>query len=160
MKMIFRKLNYRLVLLPVMLVFIACSTDVAYHENKVVDENGWHADSLITFQFDIGDTISGYNINISTRNLDAYPYSNIWFFVNITAPDLSVVSDTIEYQLAETNGKWLGTGTGGVYSNEFSFRQNVFFPVVGTYSIDIKHGMRNKSLNGICDIGLSVEKKN
>lgn len=155
-----RKLKYICFLLTVLLVFVACSSNTTYHENKMVGKPDWHADSILTFRFDVSDTISVYNINISTRNLEAYPYSNIWFFVKITAPDLSEVSDTVEYQLAETSGKWLGTGTGGVYSNQFTFRKNIFFPLAGSYTIDIQHGMRNKSLKGISDIGLSVEKNN
>lgn len=146
--------------MPVLLVFVACSSNTMYHENKMVDKTVWHADSVLTFRFDVSDTVSLCDINISTRNLEAYPYSNIWFFVKITAPDSSMVSDTVEYQLAEASGKWLGTGTGGVYSNQFVFRKNIFFPMEGNYTIDIQHGMRNKSLNGISDIGLAVEKKN
>jgi gliding motility-associated lipoprotein GldH len=155
-----RKLKYRCFLLPVLLVFVACSSNTMYHENKMVSNTVWNADSVLTFQFDVSDTVSLYDINISTRNLEAYPYSNIWLFVKITAPDLSVVSDTIDYQLAETSGKWIGTGTGGVYSNQFAFRKNIYFPLTGSYTIDIQHGMRNTSLKGISDIGLSVEKNN
>ncbi|MDA3879106.1 MAG: gliding motility lipoprotein GldH [Prolixibacteraceae bacterium] len=155
----FSKSLYQFCLVLVLFVMASCNSRTVYHENLATGNPDWHADSLLTFRFSIDDTVSLYNINISTRNLGAYPYSNIWFFINIVAPDSSMIADTVEYQLAEASGKLLGTGTGGVYSNQFSFRENVFFPVSGIYEISIQHGMRNESLKGISDVGLVIEKK-
>ncbi|HKK82580.1 MAG TPA: gliding motility lipoprotein GldH [Prolixibacteraceae bacterium] len=142
-----------------LMLFVSCQQRSVYQEYQTVDSNGWHADSVLSFNFEIEDTTETYRILFNNRNLDSYPYQNIWLFVEIMAPDSSLVFDTIEYQLARPNGKWVGEGTSGVYDTRLIYRDNVYFPLSGSYTFDVKHGMRNNKLKGISDFGLSVEKR-
>ncbi len=120
---------------------------------------GWNKDSLAVFSFEIEDSTLRYNLLLSSRNLESYPYSNLWLFVEVLSPNSITISDTIEYKLAEANGKWTGKGTGGVYLNQFGYRSNVFFPQKGTYTVTVQHAMRNNDLKGLKDIGLRIEKR-
>ncbi|MCF8361589.1 MAG: gliding motility lipoprotein GldH [Prolixibacteraceae bacterium] len=142
-----------------LMIFVSCKQKSVYHEYQPVNQNGWHADSVLTFNFSIEDTTETYRILFNNRNLESYPYQNLWLFVEIMAPDSTIVHDTLEYQLAQPNGKWLGKGTSGVYDTRLMYRENVYFPRSGNYTFFIKHGMRNKKLKGISDIGLSIEKR-
>lgn len=140
-------------------LIISCTKKGNYEEYRKVNPSGWQQDSVAVFKFDIQDTKSIYNISLNIRNSGEYPYSNVWMFIDISAPDNSSVKDTVEFQLALPNGKWIGKGTSGIYSCQFPYRNNVFFPVAGTYSLKIKHGMRNESLKGISDVGIRIDKR-
>lgn len=140
-------------------LFFACKTDKLYEEYKTLEPSGWDQDSSANFSFNIDKTFLNYNLFVNVRNRGDYANSNLWLFVDITAPDYTCIHDTIEYQLALPSGKWVGKGTGGMFSNQFLFRENVYFPMAGTYTVSIRHAMRNNPLKGISDIGLGVKRR-
>jgi gliding motility-associated lipoprotein GldH len=140
------------------LLFFSCKSDKLYEDYKTIESSGWDKDSIAKFSFAIDKNYLGYNLAVNIRNRGDYQYSNVWLFVDITAPDFTTISDTIEYQLALPDGRWTGKGTGGVYSNHLPFRDNVTFPSPGKYTISIRHAMRTNPLKGISDIGLEVKK--
>jgi gliding motility-associated lipoprotein GldH len=154
-------MNRILILLTVALslFFFSCKSDKLYEEYKTIQSSGWEKDSVARFNVTIDKHYLSYNLSINVRNRGDYPYSNLWLFVDITAPDHTKISDTIEYQLALPNGKWIGKGTGGIYSTQFPFRENVTFPTPGNYTISVRHAMRTNPLTGISDIGLAVKKQ-
>ena len=63
-----------------------------------------------------------------------------------------------KFFLADEKGNWYGKGFGEIHELDLPYRQNVFFPLKGTYIISIRHGMRAENLKGVYDIGLRVEK--
>lgn len=127
----------------------------SYHE---IDSKGWSKDSVVTFKFNIKDTIQAHNLFINLRNKGNYPNSNIWLFLSVDSPDGTSLSDTIEFTLADPTGKWLGSGLGDLFDNQIIYRSNVYFPQRGTYVFNIQHGMRSEMLEGIRDVGVRVEK--
>jgi gliding motility-associated lipoprotein GldH len=142
------------------ITFTSCDNKRFYESYLPTGTNGWHKDSLVSFMVEVKDTNQYFNLYISARNLEQYPYNNLWLFVDVTAPDNSVINDTIEYSLAYPNGKWTGRGTSGVYLNQFQYRNNIFFPHKGNYSFTIRHAMRDDVLKGLNDIGIRIEKRN
>jgi gliding motility-associated lipoprotein GldH len=79
--------------------------------------------------------------------------------VTATSPDgKTSVTDTLQYDLADEQGRWYGRGFGDIHELKLPFRQNVFFPKKGTYHFKIQHGMRTGDLKGVYDIGVRVEK--
>jgi len=152
-------LNLILVGILLLLVVISCDKNRVYEQYLSVDSDGWHKDSILNFDFEIENSNQSYNLLLNVRNIEAYPFSNLWLFVDIIAPDSTSVRDTLEYTLAYPNGKWTGQGSSGVYNNSFVFRSNVFFPVQGNYRFVIQQAMRNDLLKGITNVGLRIEKK-
>lgn len=140
------------------LVLFSCDAGRIYENFYSFGTQGWNKDSIAVFKVDIQDTVQHYNLLINTRNLENYPYSNLWVFVDVVSPDNKLIRDTVEYELALPNGKWTGKGTGGVYENQFMLRQNVFFPRTGDYTFKIQHGMRDDELKGLKDVGFRIEK--
>lgn len=147
------------VLCMVLFSFYSCDKNRVYENFYSTGTHGWDKDSVATFQFDIVDIETKYNLYVNTRNLEQFPYSNLWLFVEVIAPDLTAIRDTVEYQLAFANGKWRGKGTGGIYLSQLPYRINVFFPVEGTYQVNIQHAMRDEQLKGLRDIGIRIEKR-
>ena len=155
-----KKLGFQFFVGSVFLISIlACTKGGSFNEYKTIPQAVWNRDSLVVFQIPVTDTLQRHNLFIGVRNDIEYKYSNLWLFVEIVQPgDTTAVKDTFEFTLADPSGKWLGSGFGGVKTNETLFKRNVYFPVMGNYDIKIQHGMRGKLLEGITDIGFRVEK--
>ena len=143
-----------------LLTLVACDANSVFEEYKPIAPGGWDKDSLACFNVEVDDTIQKYNLYVNIRNKGNYANSNIWLFLDIKSPDGQLLTDTVEYILAERSGKWRGSGIGDLFDNQFVYRTNVMFEKSGMYRFIIRHGMRTKKLKGIHDIGLRVETQN
>ncbi|WP_299578356.1 gliding motility lipoprotein GldH [uncultured Sunxiuqinia sp.] len=146
--------------IAIILLIVACDANRVYEDYKFIGEEGWHKDSAARFQVPVDSSGSSHNVYINIRNKGNYPNSNIWLFLEIVSPQGKVLTDTVEYILAEKSGKWRGSGIGDLFDNQFLYRKNVHFDEPGEYRFAIRQGMRAQQLKGIHDIGLRVEKQN
>lgn len=150
-------LNSTLILLCV-LFFSACDDARIFEDNTAIPESGWDSSNVISYGVEIKDPSTPANFYINVRHADGYPYSNLFLFVKTKFPDGKQSNDTLECQLADENGKWLGKGAGDIYDNQIPFKRNVRFPLAGTYTFEIEQGMRTRAIPLIMDIGLRIEK--
>ena len=141
-----------------MLTMTACDPSRVYEKYEAVDTKAWMPQDPREFRVEIADTVSIYNFYISLRHTNDYPYSNIYFFVQTRFPDGQLYRDTVEYLLADPSGKWLGKGLGKIKDIRYPFRKGIHLPMKGTYQFSIYQGMREKSLKGIHDVGLRIER--
>lgn len=156
-----KKLGFQFLTVCLFIIsLLACNNESVFNQYKTIPKGEWNRDSLLLFQVPVTDTLLNHNLFINVRNDIEYKYSNLWLFIEIKQPgDTIAVKDTFEITLSDPTGKWLGTGFGGIKTNEMLYRQNVYFPVLGIYEIQIQHGMRGKLLEGITDVGVRVEKR-
>lgn len=154
-----RKIGFQILFVGLMLTIIsACDKNRVFEEYKKIPLSGWDKDSLVVFNIPIIDTLQNHNLYLNIRNDIDYKFSNLWLFIEINQPGGNTVTDTLEVLLANPTGEWLGKGSGGIKTRQVLFRRGVYFPVSGNYKINIQHGMREKLLEGITDIGFRVEK--
>lgn len=150
--------------LLIILIGIGCTDNVYFAEYQSTDSGSWHRDQVMEFQFEPADTTRGYTAYIMLRNDNSYPYSNLYLIAERTGPDGDSQRDTLEYEMADATGQWLGTGTGSVVENKLGYFKNVVFPVNGVYTVRISHAMRRngrveglETLPGVLDVGLQLE---
>lgn len=136
----------------------SCNFDKVFEKTENIQKSKWDKNQIIQFDFDVKDTINGYDIFINIRNNNDFRYKNLFLFVNTTSPNGFSKRDTVEITLADDKGKWLGHGIGGVNSIEKTYKKNIRFPVSGNYKIELVQGMRNDILDGIMDVSIRVEK--
>jgi len=160
MKVIFTKLSNQIPLLAVLLSVIlsGCDSSLVFEKNERIPSATWSSEQILEFPVEITDTLQPHNIYINIRNQNDYPLSNLFLFITITSPDGLHNRDTVQCFLAEPSGKWLGKGFGNVWSNRFSYKTNVRFPVGGIYNFHLEQAMRLEKLPGISDVGLRIEK--
>jgi gliding motility-associated lipoprotein GldH len=115
---------------------------------------------MLVFGLNIKDTTKIYNLSFNARNEAKYPYSNLWLFISIVPPSGKERKDTVELTLATPDGKWLGSGLGYLYERKYPYKQNIFFPEKGNYSVNVRQGMRTETgtLKGIHDFGICLER--
>ncbi|MEA4975110.1 MAG: gliding motility lipoprotein GldH [Paludibacter sp.] len=145
------------VLIVVALGVISCSRQSVYNEFSQLDPDGWSADSSSVFQVNMEDTSGVYDLTLHIRHTSAYPYQNLWLFVEQLSPDSQLVRDTISCILADHAGKWLGTGSGSVYLFSVPLKKQYNFGKQGVYQYTVVHGMRDEILSGIQAVGLKLE---
>lgn len=138
------------------LTVISCDSNRIYEENFAVDDEGWKAEDVKTFQFDIEDTLSALNLFINLRTSTDYKYSNIYVFLYSEYPDGYSDKDTLEFILAEPDGRWLGESSGTVVENKVLISQGRFTHK-GTYTFKLEHAMRDEVLAEVIDVGFRVE---
>lgn len=143
---------------------IACHSNVEYNQ-YVSLPNGWNKDRPVSFTFTSTDTLSQHNIFIMIRNNEQYPYSNLFLITHFEMPNKQIVIDTLEYEMANAQGEWLGYGYSGIKESKLWYKEKVTFPNNGTYSLKIEQAMRKigetdgiKILDGITEVGIRVEK--
>jgi gliding motility-associated lipoprotein GldH len=145
------------IVITVSLLFASCNRGVVYHEYASIDEAGWHQDSVCHFEMLIDDSLSVNDFFINIRNNTDYPYSNLYLFVTTEFPNGHTTRDTIECILAGKDGRWLGSGSGRIKENKIMLQKALRFPLRGVYDIYLEQAMREEILQGIEDIGFSVE---
>jgi gliding motility-associated lipoprotein GldH len=141
-----------------LLTLFACNGNLLYTDVADIPGASWNLFNTPEFSFMVSDTTKSTDVSFTIRTGSQYPFRNIFLFVTTTAPDGKSITDTLEYELADEKGNWLGHGAGDIRELELPFRRNVFFPHKGTYSFMIRHGMRTENLKGVYDIGIRIKK--
>ena len=146
-------------------LIMSCNDAVVFDKYTSMPNGTWHKDSIVNFKFNPTDTISRNNLLINLRNNNNYEYSNLFLIVGIDFPNNTSIIDTLEYEMTDAEGKFLGSGLTDLKENLLEYKTNVIFPVTGEYTINIQQAMRKsgtvegiENLNGITDVGLRIEK--
>ena len=149
----------------ILLLIISCNDSTVFNTYKPISGSQWHKDSIVKFTFDPIDTLSKNNVYINLRNNNDYQYNNLYLIVGIHFPNNNKVIDTLEYEMADAEGKFLGAGFTDLKENKLEYKTNVVFPITGTYMVSIQHAMRKSGdvngidlLQGVTDVGLEIEK--
>ncbi len=142
-----------------------CSDTLTVSQFKPTPAGKWKATDPLQFHFSELDSLTAYDVFITVRNDNTYPYSNLFLITELNYPDGQTTTDTLEYDMATPEGEWLGQGYGSVKENKLWYKENIFFPVKGVYTLEISHAMRQngkadgiQELQGITDVGFEIEK--
>lgn len=145
----------------------SCNSDTIYNQYVPIENAQWHKDSIINFKINSIDTISKNNLYVTLRNNKDYEFSNLFLIVGIRFPNNYQVVDTLEYEMTSSEGRFLGTGITDIKENKLEYKTNVTFTLMGEYDVSVQQAMRKtrdieglKSLSGITDVGLQIEKLN
>lgn len=152
-----KKRCFLIALIPLLLG--GCDVVTVYDNYRKVEGDGWSWEEPIDFVFDVRDTASVNDVMLFVRHTVEYPLSNLYMFVDIQGPTDQHIHDTIQFILAEPDGKWVGKGIGVQREVGYLYRENIRFPEAGTYTIQIEQAMRLKEVP-VTDVGLRIEKKN
>jgi len=137
---------------------LSCHRNIIYTDTHDMQDKIWKLPDAPVFEVPIKDTVTVINVIFTIRTGPSYPFRNIYLFVSTTSPNGSVITDTLQYYLADNKGNWYGKGFGDIHELSLPYKSNVFFPEKGTYRFKIQHGMRIEDLKGVYDFGLRIEK--
>ena len=145
---------------------ISCSNHIEFTKYKTIPNASWEANKNLLFEFDIEDTILPKSLFINIRNNKEYPFSNLYVITELSFPNGNRIIDTLQYEMADKSGKYLGKGFTEIKENKLFYKEEKVFPVLGKYVFNIHHAMRKNGevniipfLEGIQDVGFSIENK-
>ncbi len=159
-----KKNSYYLYALSCLLVLTSCDAKRVFDDYATLKNGSWNINNTITFPFTINDTLAKRNVFINIRNNNDYGYSNLFLITKLNFPDGHHIIDTLEYDMADKTGRFLGHGFSEIKENKLFYKEHIIFPISGNYSVDISHAMRKngsvngiEQLNGITDLGFRIE---
>ena len=151
------KIFKTIIFFGVLILFVtSCDSNRIYEENIPVENNVWMHDDIKTFQFEIIDTMAALDLYVNLRTTTDYQYSNLILFLYSDYPNGYTDKDTLEFILAQQDGKWLGESSGTVVENQILISRGGRFPAAGTYTFKMEHAMREDALLEIIDVGFRV----
>lgn len=149
--------------LLVIITFVGCDSKTVVSEMKTLP-GYWDQQDVIEFTIPQLDSLNKYNMFLHLRNTNDYPFNNIFIIASIHFPHGKVVTDTLEYRMAEANGTWIGTGVGSIKESKLWYKENISFFEAGRYVLRVSQAVRNignvggvSQLGGITDVGYSIE---
>lgn len=156
-------LRNSVILLLATLLLVSCDEKRVFDEYQSVGKS-WHKDSIVSFELPKLDSKKAYNLYLSIRDNNEYPFSNLFLIVSLEHPNKKVVVDTLEYQMTNPDGSLLGEGFTEIKENKLFYKNNVGFTQKGIYKVNIKHAVRQTgnikgvtTLDGITEVGFRIE---
>lgn len=155
-------------LICLMVMVLSCDKKRAFDQYvELKPQSKWHKDSLMTFDFDITDTINKKDLFINIRNNHQYKFSNIFLIVKMTTPAQEMTIDTLEYVMAYPDGQFIGKKSSNIIENKLYYKKNYTFNQKGNYQMAIGQANREllraegiEHLEGITEVGFRIENKN
>ncbi|MFK5877953.1 MAG: gliding motility lipoprotein GldH [Flavobacteriaceae bacterium] len=151
-------------ILILVLGLISCDSNRTFDTYNSIENNIWLEGDVIEFQVEVEDTISKNNIFINIRNNKEYEFSNLFLIASMEFPNGLKVIDTLEYEMTDNTGNYLGSGYTDIKENKLFYKENVRFQNKGLHILKVEQAMRKSSnihgldsLKGITDIGLRIE---
>jgi len=156
-------LSYRRILFVMVLMVIvhgvSCDRNRVYEQIHTVDPEGWSQHDFLRFEFGIPDTTIPHHFFINLRNSVDYPYANLFLFVRTILPNGEKATDTLDIQLSDPDGRWLGKGVGKFRDVKVLVIPSFRFPMEGNYVFEIENAMRDEPhLTGIAAVGIRLER--
>jgi gliding motility-associated lipoprotein GldH len=143
-------------------VLFSCDEKRVFDDYKSIDSS-WNKDSIVSFDFPKLDSKKKYNLFLTLRGNNDYPYNNLFLIVNLDQPGGLTKVDTLEYEMADPEGNLLGNGFTDVKESKLVYKENVSVKE-GNYKIHIKHAVRktgkiigDEKLKGITEVGFRIE---
>jgi gliding motility-associated lipoprotein GldH len=154
-----------LILLLVSILMISCNDITEFNQYKAVENSSWKFGEKMNFTFEVKDTILPKNLFINIRNNSDYEFSNLYLITTLKFPNNSLVIDTLQYEMADASGMFLGNGFSEIKENKLFYKERKVFSISGNYGFTIRHAMRKngelkavEKLYGVQDVGFSIEK--
>jgi gliding motility-associated lipoprotein GldH len=148
------------------LCLVSCDSKRVYDSYVSISNQSWVKEKAIAFSFTIKDTIKQRDLFINIRNNNNYAFSNLFLITELNFPNGKKIVDTLEYEMTDVSGRFLGSGLTEIKENKLFYKEKVVFPNSGDYTVSISQAMRKngetdgvKSLEGITEVGFRIEKK-
>ncbi len=138
-----------------LLAMCACKRSIVYSDFISLPADGWHQDSVLSYDICVEDSTADYDLLIVVRHTNEYPYQNLWLFVDEYAGTELLHRDTIEALLADDYGRWIAGGI-NKYDLPLQYATSYRFATASHNRITIQQGMRSSYLKGLSDVGVKV----
>ncbi len=156
------RISNSVLLILVAILFFSCDKKRVFDEYKSVGR-AWHKDSIVSFNLPELDSTKRYNLFVTLRDNNNYPFNNLFLIVALEMPNGFTKVDTLEYEMANPDGTLMGEGFSDIKESKLFYKEKVRFR--GKYKVNIKQAVRENgkvsgltTLDGITEVGFRIEK--
>ena len=157
------KIKNSILFILVLFLIVSCDKKRVFDEYKSVGTT-WHKDTIVTFDLPKLDPKKSFNMYVTVRDNDDYPFNNLFLIVSLEQPNHQIKVDTLEYQMTNPDGTLLGDGFSDIKESKLFYKGKTNLTQKGIYKIHIKQATRQTgkiegvtSLSGISDVGFRIE---
>ena len=154
-----KKLVYTSYLFLLVSILFSCTTIDIFEKSVAIPGHEWKSSYRPSFEFNITDSTTTYNVFLVFRHTEKYNFNNIFINLYVKGPGMDSTIKIQQDVLLATNEKgWLGTGMDDVYEHRSTLaaRQPL---KAGTYTFTIEQIMREDPLQEVLNVGLRLEKE-
>lgn len=137
-------------------ILASCNDNALTDTNIAIEGRAWDYGNQPHIEVDVADASQRYDLFVNLRHTDKYAYSNIFVLLHQQNPDGSRDTARVEMRLAAPDGRWLGQGSGAMFSHQHLIRSNYAFPDTGHYVFSIEQNMRENPLLEVSDVGIRI----
>lgn len=146
--------------LTLLTLFTSCNQSVIYKNEIQIDSMKWDSAQVVTFNWQVQDTASWYQLNLTLNHSLEMEYQNLYVKSTTGFPDQSQKEQILSFELFDNSGKPTGQCSGSQCNTEINLLPKFKFPFVGNYQISLKQHGRDQSVKGISSFKLEVSKIN
>lgn len=151
------------VVISFLLGLTACHKPVSeYAAIKKMPGHTWYRDSILHFDYR-PQKKGNKDFFVFLANTNHYPYANIYLIAR-TYKGNKTYADTLEYEMADGRGRWLGVKVQDDYENLLVFKWNVPVDTNETIRFELESATRKNehlegdtALPGISRVGIIVK---
>lgn len=142
----------------VALTLVGCNRNTIYSHYESTPLEGWETNNMIRFEVGPIDASGDYESFVGLRTTTDYPFMGLTLIVEQTVwPSNRKSSDTISVELVNRNGEVLGKG---ISTFQYVSPVRILHLDEGdSLKVSIRHYMAQKTLPGILDVGLIVDRR-
>ena len=145
------------ILLVAVMLFTACTGEVAYHHYEHVAEEGWDKEDTLILKTDTLYETATYSVEVNLRTTAEYPYKQLMLMVEEKLlPNKAKRVFPVTFQIASDEGERNGEKL--LYyelEKQLAMQQ---LSQGDSLQFRIYHKMRRQTLPGIKDVGIKIEK--
>ena len=144
-------------IVAVALTLGACNRSTVFNEYKPTPLAGWEKNDTLVFELKPVEEEMEVRQTVGLRINDAYPFKALCLIVDqMVFPEKTIMSDTINCQLFDNDGKNQGHG---VSLYQYTFPVGARRLKNGdSLVIRIRHNMKREIVPGVSDVGVSLQR--
>jgi gliding motility-associated lipoprotein GldH len=141
-----------------LLTLSACNSGKVFERYEDLAGAKWSRENIVTFEVNIEDTATPYNIDLAIRHTSYYVWADL--MVNLTSVYPSGEERTKDYDffLRNSDGSFKAEGAGDLWDITFPLLAEVTFPEKGKYIFKVQNIMPQPETEDIMQVGLIVKK--
>jgi gliding motility-associated lipoprotein GldH len=141
-----------------MILLVSCNSKKIFENYQDIENMKWSRDKVVTFEVDIEDTSTPFNVELAIRHTSYYVWANLK--VNLTTIYPSGEERTRDYDffLRNEDGSFKAEGAGDLWDISFPLLDKINFSETGKYIFKIQNIMPQPETDDIMQVGLVVKK--
>ena len=130
--------RFLIIVLAIMLNSCETTEFLKFHDFKF----GWESSKIVEFDFHGEKQDEIKNIDFVLRHNNDYPFANIFLITELVSVSNETLIDTLEFKLAEPNGKWFGDTKISVVEHKLPYKTDFVLKKGETFKLKVRTSMR------------------